>query len=207
MKILVIGSTHGIGKEFADFFDNGKNEVVRISRTNGYHIEKDFDTICEMAVDSDLVFNNLCYKDYQEKLLYKIYKTVPFVIISGGSVRRYPKIKSDLAQEKNKLYHLTKQIASASPDEKFSKVLYLDFTFNENSVAEDRLTHKYTTPLSAIIQITKTWVELPVFWYVDFNLNLDSKLYSVVSNKDSDLDLLWRDIRALSTSENDQGAL
>jgi len=205
MKVLVIGSTHGIGKEFADFFENGRNEVIRISRTNGYHIENDFDTICKLAADSDLVFNNLCYKDYQEKLLYKIYRTVPLVVISGGSVRQYPNIKPDLAQEKNKLYYLTKQIASASPDEKFSKVLYLDFTFNENSAAKDRLDHAHTTPLSTIIQIIETWVQSPVFWYVDFNLNLDSKLYSFVANKDSNIDTLWSDIKVLSTLENHQG--
>lgn len=207
MKVLVIGSTHGIGKEFADFFENGRNEVIRISRTNGYHIENDFDTICKLAAESDLVFNNLSYKDYQKKLLYKIYKIVPLVVISGGSVRQYPNIKPDLAQEKNKLYHLAKQIASASPNKKFSKVLYLDFTFNESSAAKDRLDHAHTTPLSTIIQIIETWVESPVFWYVDFNLNLDSKLYSFVANKDSNLDTLWSDIKLLSISENDQGDL
>lgn len=202
MKVLVIGSTHGIGKEFADFFENGRNEVIRISRTNGYHIENDFDTICKLAAESDLVFNNLSYKDYQQKLLYKIYKIVPLVVISGGIVRQYPNIKPDVAHEKNRLYHLTKRIASASPDENFSKVLYLDFTFNENSSSKDRLNHAHTTPLAAIIKIIKTWIESPVFWYVDFNLNIDYHLYSLLCNKDSDLDILWRDIKLLSTWDN-----
>jgi hypothetical protein len=205
MKVLVVGSSHGIGKKLSKELLDSNNEVFQISRTNGFDIEEDFEKICTLASDCDLVFNNVCYKDFQEKLLYRLYKTVPLMIVSGGAIRHFPKIKPDLASVKNRLYDLSKKVASASSDKKFCKILYLDFTFNEATNAQNRITNNFTTPLDSIVQLIITWIQSPVFWYVDFNLNLDSKLYSSIEKVDKGLDDLWKEINLLdSTSGNYQ---
>ena len=65
-KIIITGHTHGLGKSIYDKFKEiSCREIIGMSRSNGYDIEKDFDRIVEEATGAELFINN-AYRDRQQ---------------------------------------------------------------------------------------------------------------------------------------------
>ena len=66
MKVVITGHTWGIGKALYQHFQTlGGWEVIGLSRSNGYDIDKDFDKVVEKASGCFLFVNN-DYRDKQE---------------------------------------------------------------------------------------------------------------------------------------------
>ena len=58
MKIGITGHTKGLGKAFADMFEQAGHEVVGFSRSNGYDINEKIDDIVNASKDLDIFINN-----------------------------------------------------------------------------------------------------------------------------------------------------
>tara|TARA_B100000902_G_scaffold15354_1_gene18485 strand:- start:2077 stop:2655 length:579 start_codon:yes stop_codon:yes gene_type:complete len=72
-KIAIIGHTKGIGKAIADLYKKKKYEIVGLSRSTGYDLEKDQEKIIEKLKDCELVVLNAYAKFGQYELLKRIY--------------------------------------------------------------------------------------------------------------------------------------
>ena len=84
MKIVITGHTHGIGKELYNHFINQGHEVIGLSRSNGFDISENTETVVEKIVGCDLFVNNTFSKDTQIKLLDRTYNTVGKTIVMGS---------------------------------------------------------------------------------------------------------------------------
>ena len=63
-KIIITGHTNGIGKSIYNTFKEGScREILGMSRSNGYDIDKDFDKIVEEATGAEIFINNALMKD------------------------------------------------------------------------------------------------------------------------------------------------
>jgi hypothetical protein len=198
MKCLVTGSTSGIGKKFVEYCESQNWEVYKISRSDGYDIEKDFHKIIRIAKSCDIVFNNLCYNDCQIKLLQECYRHVSFIINSGGIIREFSSLKEDVSYIKQKLYTAAEEISVAPTHLKFAKILYLDFSFNEESTAKDRFNNTNCTRLSSIITIIDQWLNDPCYWYIRFPMILETEFYKEVENLHPKIDYLYDNMLELS---------
>jgi len=204
MKAVVIGDTFGIGKAVKDYFVNQNFEVIGISRTRGYDIERNFDEIVSICKDADIVFNNLCYKEYQKEILEKIYKHVSFIIVSGGVIRNYTNIKPELSFIKSELYEFCNLLSSIPTQYNVAKILYLDFSFIKSTIGDDRYNSDEEIPLESIVSIIDIWLSNPYFWNVEFNLKLTSFVIESLGGKDKDLDKKCEKVNYLiSIADND----
>jgi 3-phosphoglycerate kinase len=199
MKVVVIGDTTGIGKKAKEYFLKNNYEVFLISRTNGIDIHDNLDRVIDICKQSDVVFINLCYKDYQLKILKQIYKHVPHVIVSGGIIREYEKIKPDLAKVKKELFDFCKVVSCMPIEDNACNLLHLDFSFNEDSNSQDRFDNKNTTSLESIVSVIDNWFKHPVYWNVQFNFKYSEELVNLLKNKDDNLDNLFLEINNLRT--------
>ena len=72
-KIAIIGHTKGIGKAIADLYKKKKYQVIGMSRSNGYDLEKDHEKIMEKISECKLVVLNAHAGTGQLTLLKRIY--------------------------------------------------------------------------------------------------------------------------------------
>ena len=74
MKIAITGHTKGIGKALYSVFSENGHTVYGFSRSNGYDISTDFDSIIDRVKECDVFVNNAYYPVYQTQLLTKVYE-------------------------------------------------------------------------------------------------------------------------------------
>lgn len=84
MKIAITGHTKNLGASIFNHYKSLGHTVVGFSRSNGFNLPNNIDTIVEYVKDYDLFFNNAYAGQSQCILLEKLYDTIP--IVTSGSI-------------------------------------------------------------------------------------------------------------------------
>ena len=170
MRIVIIGHTSGIGKALAEHFTKKKHDVVGLSRTNGYDIERDVTKIVGAAKGCDLFINN-AYRDKQQLVLFNELKDKVGKIICMGSISRmYPElIPTDYVHDKQELYEAMR-LHSLTPNTIPS--LHLDLSFIESTEVNHNDPTAFTSDnyitYDEIISAVDFWLDNPKVKNIEF---------------------------------------
>ena len=74
MKIALTGHMYGIGEAIRAALIARGDEVVGMSRSNGFELPQEFDKVISTAYDCDVFINNANVGDVQVQLLYKMFE-------------------------------------------------------------------------------------------------------------------------------------
>lgn len=174
-KIVITGHTNGIGKAIYDkFTEISCREIVGMSRSNGYDIEKDFDKIVEEAAGAELFINN-AYRDKQQlKLFHALKDKVDMMVVMGSVSRFYPElIPTDYVHDKQELAEACR-LESINPNS--IPILHLDLSFLEGTtISKDdptAFTSDYNIPLEDVVDTIIFWAQKPTIRQVEFRWKL-----------------------------------
>jgi hypothetical protein len=174
-KIIITGHTSGIGKAIYDKFKEiSCREIVGMSRSNGYDIDKDFNKIVEEASGCELFINN-AYRDGQQlKLLEALKDKVDMMVVMGSVSRFYPElIPTQYVHDKQALAEACR-LVSLNPDG--IPLLHLDLGFIEGTTIEGNdptaFVSDYTTPKDDIVDTIIFWAQKPSIRQVEFRWKL-----------------------------------
>lgn len=165
MRVVITGHTGGLGLAFFNYFTERGDEVIGLSRSNGYTLPDKIDQVVEVAETSDLFVNNAHAGLSQIKLLSKLSNKVP--IISCGSMaadyRNKEFIHYSMAKKALELEH--KQLKKNSP----YPMLLLKMGFLENWLEYDSI------PYNQVINAVDFWLKNPRASIIEFdNVNYDN---------------------------------
>ena len=169
MKVVITGHTYGIGKALYDSFKQAEWEVIGLSRSNGYDIDKDFDRVVEASTGADLFINN-AYRDKQQtKLVHALKDKVKRMIVMGSVSRHYPElIHTDYVHDKQELAEACRLI---SIDPNGIDILHLDLSFIEQPLTNDdptAFTSDYVIKFQEIIDAIDFWMNNPKIRQIEF---------------------------------------
>jgi len=174
-KIVITGHTKGIGKAIYDkFTEVSCREIVGMSRSNGYDLEKDFDKIVAEAEGAELFINN-AYRDQQQLKLFNALKNkVDMMVVMGSVSRHYPElIPTDYVHDKQALAEACR-LESINPEG--IPILHLDLSFIEgtevNTDDPTAFTSDYTTPMNDIVETIIFWAQKPSIRQIEFRWKL-----------------------------------
>ncbi len=174
-KIVITGHTSGVGKAIYDkFTEVSCREIVGMSRSNGYDIEKDFDRIVEEAAGAELFINN-AYRDRQQlKLFHALKNKVDMMVVMGSVSRFYPEmIPTQYVHDKQELAEACR-LESINPAG--IPILHLDLSFIEGTVVDTdqptAFTSDYNTPVDDIVDTIIFWAQKPSIRQVEFRWKL-----------------------------------
>lgn len=190
-KIVITGHTRGIGKAIYDkFTEVSCREIVGMSRSNGYDLEKDFDRIVEEATGAELFINN-AYRDRQQlKLLEALKDKVDMMVVMGSVSRFYPElIPTQYVHDKQELAEACRLI-SLNPNG--IPLLHLDLSFIENTDINNNdptaFTSDYTTSYTDIVDTIIFWAQKPSIRQVEFRWKLTPFVFSELKRINPNLD-------------------
>ena len=167
MRVVITGHTGGLGLAFFNYFKQRGDDVVGLSRSNGYTLPDKFEEVIQIAQESDLFVNNAYQNLVQTKLLYRLFDKTS--IISCGSIAAdYPKpefLDYSLAKKALELEH--KRLKKISP----YPMLLLKMGFLENWKQYDSI------PYQQIVNAVDFWLENPRASIIEFdNVNYNKGL-------------------------------
>lgn len=190
-KIIITGHTHGVGKAIYDKFKEiSCREIVGMSRSNGYDIDKDFDRIVEEATGCELFINN-AYRDSQQlKLLEALKDKVDMMVVMGSVSRFYPElIPTDYVKDKQDLAEACRMV-SLNPNG--IPLLHLDLGFIEGTTVEatdpTAFVSDYTTPKDDIVDTIIFWAQKPTIRQVEFRWKLTPHVLAELKRINPNLD-------------------
>ena len=190
-KIVITGHTKGIGKAIHDkFTEVGCREIVGMSRSNGYDLEKDFDRIVEEATGAELFINN-AYRDQQQlKLFHALKDKVDMMVVMGSVSRMYPElIPTDYVHDKQALAEACR-LESINP--KGIPILHLDLSFLEGTEINESdptaFKSDYNTPLNDIVETIIFWAQKPSIRQIEFRWKLTPFVKSELERINPNLD-------------------
>ena len=191
-KIVITGHTSGIGKAIYDKFKEVScHEIIGMSRSNGYDIDKDFDRIVEEAEGAEIFINN-AYRDKQQlKLFHALKNKVDMMVVMGSVSRFYPElIPTQYVQDKQELADACR-LESINPNG--IPVLHLDLSFIEGTVVPENhptaFVSDYNTAKEDIVDTIIFWAQKPSIRQVEFRWKLTSHLLSELKRINPHLDL------------------
>jgi hypothetical protein len=190
-KIVITGHTSGIGKAIFDkFTEVSCHEIIGMSRSNGYDIEKDFDKVVQEAAGAEIFINN-AYRDKQQlKLFHALKDKVDMMIVMGSVSRQYPElIATDYVQDKQELAEACR-LESINPEG--IPVLHLDLGFIEGTTVENddptAFVSDYNTPLSDIVDTIIFWASHPNIRQIEFRWKLTNHVLKELERTNPNLD-------------------
>jgi hypothetical protein len=190
-KIIITGHTHGVGKAIYDKFKEiSCREIVGMSRSNGYDIDKDFDKIVEEAAGCELFINN-AYRDSQQlKLVEALKDKVDMMVVMGSVSRFYPElIPTQYVHDKQALAEACRLI-SLNPNG--IPLLHLDLGFIEGTTVEGNdptaFVSDYTTPKDDIVDTIIFWAQKPTIRQIEFRWKLTPQVMSELTRINPNLD-------------------
>lgn len=190
-KIIITGHTSGIGKAIYDKFKEiSCREIVGMSRSNGYDIDKDFDKIVEEASGCELFINN-AYRDGQQlKLLEALKDKVDMMVVMGSVSRFYPElIPTDYVKDKQDLAEACRMV-SLNPNG--IPLLHLDLGFIEGTTVEANdptaFVSDYTTPKDDIVDTIIFWAQKPTIRQIEFRWKLTPHVLTELKRINPNLD-------------------
>lgn len=190
-KIIITGHTHGIGKAIYDkFTEISCREIIGMSRSNGYDINKDFDKIVEEASGCELFINN-AYRDGQQlKLLEALKDKVDMMVVMGSVSRFYPElIPTQYVHDKQELAEACR-LESINPNG--IPILHLDLGFIEGTSIKGNdpyaFVSDYTTPKDDIVDTIIFWAQKPTIRQIEFRWKLTPQVLSELRRINPNLD-------------------
>jgi len=190
-KIIITGHTNGIGKAIYDkFTEVSCHEIVGMSRSNGYDIDKDFDKIVAEAEGCELFINN-AYRDQQQtKLVNALKDKVDMMVVMGSVSRFYPElIPTQYVHDKQALAEACR-LVSLNPNG--IPLLHLDLGFIEGTTVEETdptaFVSDYTTPKDDIVDTVIFWAQKPSIRQIEFRWKLTPQVMSELKRINPDLD-------------------
>jgi hypothetical protein len=190
-KIVITGHTKGIGKAIFDkFTEVSCHEIIGMSRSNGYDIEKDFDKIVQEATGADFFVNN-AYRDGQQlKLFHALKDKVNMMVVMGSVSRHYPElIPTDYVHDKQALAEACR-LESINPNG--IPILHLDLSFIEGTeIQGDDTTaflSDYNTPLNDIVDTIMFWAQKPTIRHIEFRWKLTEHVRKELERINPNLD-------------------
>ena len=190
-KIVITGHTSGIGKAIYDKFNEiSCREIVGMSRSNGYDIEKDFDKIVEEATGAEFFINN-AYRDQQQlKLFHALKDKVDMMVVMGSVSRHYPElIPTNYVHDKQALAEACR-LESINPNG--IPILHLDLSFIEGTTVEENdptaFVSDYNTPLEDIVDTIIFWAQKPSIRQVEFRWKLTEHVRKELERINPNLD-------------------
>ena len=190
-KIVITGHTKGIGKAIFDkFTEVSCHEIIGMSRSNGYDIEKDFDKIVQEATGADFFVNN-AYRDGQQlKLFHALKDKVNMMVVMGSVSRHYPElIPTDYVNDKQALAEACR-LESINPNG--IPILHLDLSFIEGTeIQGDDTTaflSDYNTPLNDIVDTIMFWAQKPTIRQIEFRWKLTEHVRKELERINPNLD-------------------
>lgn len=191
MKVVITGHTSGIGKALYEHFQTfGGWEVVGLSRSNGYDIDKDFDKVVEAASGCFLFINN-AYRDKQQtKLVHALKDKVNRMIVMGSVSRFYPDlIATDYVGDKQELAEACRLI-SINPTG--IDLLHLDLSFIEGMIVDmtdnTAFVSDYVIKYEEIVSAVNFWMTNPKVRQIEFRWKLTPYVYSQMQRANPNLD-------------------
>lgn len=190
-KIIITGHTSGVGKAiYNKFTETSCREIVGMSRSNGYDIEKDFDKIVKEAAGAEIFINN-AYRDGQQLKLFNALKNkVDMMVVMGSVSRHYPElIPTDYVHDKQALAEACR-LESINPNG--IPVLHLDLSFiegtNINNNDPTAFTSDYTTSFKDIVDTIIFWTDKPSIRQVEFRWKLTEHVINEFNRINPNLD-------------------
>lgn len=190
-KIIITGHTSGVGKAIYDKFKEiSCREIVGMSRSNGYDIEKDFDKIVKAAAGAELFINNAYRDDQQLKLFHALKDKVDMMVVMGSVSRHYPElIPTDYVHDKQALAEACR-LESIKPTS--IPILHLDLGFLEGTAVPENdptaFTSDYNTPLVDIVDTIIFWAQKPSIRQVEFRWKLTEHVRAELERINPNLD-------------------
>lgn len=190
-KIIITGHTHGIGQAiYNKFIETSCREIVGMSRSNGYDIEKDFDKIVKEATGCELFINNT-YRDQQQlKLVEALKDKVDMMVVMGSISRLYPElIPTKYVKDKQDLAEACRLI-SINPNG--IPILHLDLSFIEgttvNPTDPTAFISDYNISFNDIVDTIIFWASHPVIRQVEFTWKLTPHVLKELKRINPNLD-------------------
>lgn len=190
-KIVITGHTSGIGKSIHDKFKEiSCREIVGMSRSNGYDIDKDFDRIVEESSGAEMFINN-AYRDQQQlKLFHALKNKVDMMVVMGSVSRFYPElIPTQYVHDKQELAEACR-LESINP--KGIPILHLDLSFIEGTVIDEEssttFTSDYNISKEDIVDTIIFWAQKPCIRQIEFRWKLTPHVFSELKRINPDLD-------------------
>jgi nucleoside-diphosphate-sugar epimerase len=190
-KIIITGHTHGIGKAIYDkFTEISCHEIIGMSRSNSYDIDKDFDKIVAEAEGCELFINN-AYRDQQQtKLVNALKDKVDMMVVMGSVSRFYPElIPTDYVHDKQALAEACR-LVSLNPNG--IPLLHLDLGFIEGTTVEgddpSAFVSDYTTPKDDIVDTIIFWAQKPSIRQIEFRWKLTPHVLAELNRINPNLD-------------------
>jgi hypothetical protein len=190
-KIIITGHTNGIGKAVYDKFKEiSCREIVGMSRSNGYDIEKDFDKIVSEAEGCEMFINNAYCEQQQLKLVEALKDKVDMMVVMGSVSRMYPElIPTEYVRHKQELAEACRLI-SVNPDG--IPLLHLDLSFIEGTEVDAKdpnvFTSDYTTTYEDIVDTIIFWAGKPSIRQIEFRWKLTPFVYEQLKRFNPNLD-------------------
>ena len=189
MKVVITGHTYGIGKALYDSFKSAEWEVVGLSRSNDYDIDKNFDRVVEAATGADLFINN-AYRDKQQtKLVHALKNKVKKMVVMGSVSRLYPElIHTDYVHDKQELAEACRLV---SIDPNGIDTLHLDLSFIEGMPDNEDPTHfvsDYNLKFEEIVSAVDFWMTNPKIRQIEFRWKLTPYVYKQLKQAFPNLD-------------------
>lgn len=190
-RIVITGHTHGIGKAIYDkFTEISCHEIIGMSRSNGYDIDKDFDKIVAEAEGCELFINNAYRDQQQNKLVNALKDKVDMMVVMGSVSRFYPElIPSQYVHDKQELAEACRLI-SLNPDG--IPLLHLDLGFLEgtsvNNSDPTAFVSDYSTKLDDIVDTIIFWAQKPSIRQIEFRWKLTPQVLAELHRINPNLD-------------------
>lgn len=191
MKVVITGHTWGIGKALYQHFQTfGGWEVIGLSRSNGYDIDKDFDKVVEKASGCFLFVNN-AYRDKQQtKLVNALKDKVSKMIVMGSVSRMYPElIHTDYVRDKQELAEACR-LVSINPNG--IDMLHLDLSFIDGQDPDPNkptdFVSDYNLKFEEIISAVDFWMTNPKVRQMEFRWKLTPFVYTQLKQAFPNLD-------------------
>lgn len=190
-KIAITGHTRGIGKTIYEKFRSSTDaEILGMSTSNGFDIEKDIDKVIEQAQGADLFINN-AYRDRQQlKLLEALKDKVGMMVVMGSVSRFYPElIPTQYVHDKQELAEACR-LVSINPEG--IPILHLDLSFIEGTSVPDNhptaFKSDYNITHKDIVDTIMFWTTKPSIRQIEFRWKLTPYLRSELERISPDLD-------------------
>lgn len=191
-RIVITGHTSGLGKAIYDKFKEVScHEIVGMSRSNGYDIDKDFDKVVAEATGAEIFINN-AYRDQQQLKLFNALKDkVGMMVVMGSVSRFYPEmIPTQYVHDKQALAEACR-LESLNPNG--IPVLHLDLSFIENTEIKNNdptaFISDYNTSKDDIVDTIIFWAQKPSIRQVEFRWKLTPHVLSELQRINPNLDL------------------
>ncbi len=188
-KIVITGHTSGIGKTIYDALcENSCREIIGLSRSNGYDIDKDFDKVVEATTGAEIFINN-AYRDRQQlKLVNALKDKVGMMVVMGSVSRFYPEIiPTQYVHDKQELAEACRMI---SMDPKGIPVLHLDLSFIEGTIpgSPTDFVSDFNITQKEILETIVFWTQHPNIRQVEFVWKLTPHVMSELKRINPNLD-------------------